>query len=641
MTQFTLFNANQNQKKALTEVRNFLAGRSLGITRDEGLLEELIKIIFTLKHGLRKKLTKKQLQDHNVIRNLFSEIKQSTTTLFEENEEILLDPASIKFVVNELFSFIEDNKQGDLIADSYEIFIGNAIKGQEGQFFTPQVAIDYLINAVKPNENWKIIDTACGAGGFLSSLYFYFLSKKTDIKPLENNLFGIDKDKSLARLARIHLTFLFNSNANILSADSLSMKGDPGIEKIKDNSFDLVITNPPFGAKIKSADLETRKKYALGHKWKLVNGDYINSDVLEANVPPQVLFMERNIRLLKEGGILATVIPESLISNRNYKHVVKYLLSQGSIDSIISMPESLFKISCRGGTHTKTSLLIFKKGKSTYDNKIFMGDAKWCGHDSRGNKIPNNDVPDILKTYEIYKDKGIIKSELCFEFDQNGIEDFILAPKYYSNEIKSVEDKLSKEYLFIKVQKLVDEKVLDIHTGDEVGKLAYGTGSISFIRTSDISDWEIKSDSKHKLANDVYEKYKKKQDVKAGDLLLVKDGTYLIGNVAIVTDSDVKMVYQSHLFKIRVLDNDYGLDGYSLLSLMSSDFVYKQIKSKQLTQDIIDSLGKRLFGITLAIPKDPEILKEISKKTAKIIDLKMESKNLRNHLMEQINSHLI
>lgn len=106
---------------------------------------------------------------------------------------------------------------------------------------------------------------------------------------------------------------------------------------------------------------------------------------------------------------------------------------------------------------------------------------------------------------------------------------------------------------------------------------------------------------------------------------MVKDGTYLIGTCAIVTKADEEILYQSHLYKIRILSNQYGLNEYLLLALLTSSAVQKQIRSKQFTQDIIDSLGSRINEIILPIPKSAkeqneitEIVKESVKKELKL-----------------------
>lgn len=106
-----------------------------------------------------------------------------------------------------------------------------------------------------------------------------------------------------------------------------------------------------------------------------------------------------------------------------------------------------------------------------------------------------------------------------------------------------------------------------ISTGDEVGKLAYGTGQIPFIRTSDIANWEIKLDPKQGLSDDIYTKLAPKQDVQPYDILMVRDGTYLVGTCAMISPSETKIVYQSHLYKIRSNDHD-RINPYLLLALL-------------------------------------------------------------------------
>src|SRR5690606_26173418 len=106
-----------------------------------------------------------------------------------------------------------------------------------------------------------------------------------------------------------------------------------------------------------------------------------------------------------------------------------------------------------------------------------------------------------------------------------------------------------------------------------------------FIRTSDISNWEVKLDPKHGVSEDIYQQFAKKQDVREGDILMVKDGTYLIGTCAYISKYDTKIIYQSHLYKIRVLDKDF-ISSYLLLAALSSNPVRAQIQSKRFTQDI-------------------------------------------------------
>ena len=179
----------------------------------------------------------------------------------------------------------------------------------------------------------------------------------------------------------------------------------------------------------------------------------------------------------------------------------------------------------------------------------------------------------------------------------------------------------------ITIGQLIDEGVLTVSTGNELGKLAYGTGNVPFVRTSDISNWEIKSDPKHLVSQEFYDALASKQDVKEGDILMVKDGSYLIGACAMITQQDTRIIFQSHLYKIRVRErNKYGLDRYYLLAALSSDFLHQQIVANTYSHDIINSLGDRLKDLVIPISKSSENRKQISQMVHISIKKRMEAR---------------
>ncbi|MGS0724259.1 hypothetical protein, partial [Shewanella sp. 30m-9] len=189
-----------------------------------------------------------------------------------------------------------------------------------------------------------------------------------------------------------------------------------------------------------------------------------------------------------------------------------------------------------------------------------------------------------------------------FWVDSKNIKERIYLPKYYDPEIIDELSNLSSTCDCVSIQELCNDNFLTVSTGDEIGKMAYGTGIIPFVRTSDFSNWELKHDPKQGVADEIYESYKKSQDVKAGDILLVRDGTYLIGTSCIITSEDEKMLFCGGLYKIRVNEND-SIDQWLLLALLNSYLVKRQIRTKQFTRDVIDTIGKRLFEVVLPIPK--------------------------------------
>jgi type I restriction enzyme M protein len=109
---------------------------------------------------------------------------------------------------------------------------------------------------------------------------------------------------------------------------------------------------------------------------------------------------------------------------------------------------------------------------------------------------------------------------------------------------------------------------------------------------------------------------------------MVKDGTYLIGTCAIVTEYDLEIIYQSHLYKIRVMNNNLELNPFLLLAVLSSPVVLRQIKSKQFTQDIIDSLGERINELVLPIPKSKPLRDEITEMVKTVIKDRVEAREL-------------
>ena len=625
-------------KNTFSDIRNFLAGRFLGATRDEFFLDEIIKLIFC-KHEFNDQNTN-DLEDialANLYRKTFKSVLMHHKDIYQDEAcEIELDPVSIKYIDTKFNQLDLFNLERDIIGDAYEIFMGDAIKGQSGQFFTPQNAAEALVSLVAPSPENSIIDPACGAGGFLVATIKYWNNQYFNFT--NNNLYGVDKDIYLTRLAKIHLACMGQSTKKIQCADSLVW--DETILGRRDSQFDIVLTNPPFGVNIQAGTSETLSNFDLAYKYRKVKGGPLKkTDSINESVAPQIVFLEQCVKLVKTGGKIGIVVPESMISNKKYAYVVEYILRMCYIQAVIGMPDELFKTSGKGGTHTKTCLLVLKKKENTdnKDYKIFMAEAKWCGHDSRGREIPKDDLPGILNTYFkfLYGDE-FNNSTLGFVVSRKLITNNVLAPRSYVFEVQNNKD-LERTHTLVSIGKLIEEKVITVTTGNEVGKLAYGTGDIPFVRTSDISNWEIKSDPKHLVSEEVYESLSKKQDVQEGDILMVKDGSYLIGTCAMVTKYDTKIVYQSHLYKIRVYqDNVYNLDRYYLLAVLSSEYVKQQIVTKTFSQDIINSLGDRLKELIIPIAKDSNHIERVAGMVKKSIDESIEARELARKIRAEV-----
>ena len=192
------------------------------------------------------------------------------------------------------------------------------------------------------------------------------------------NIRGIDKDNFLGKVAKAYMALMDDGRGGIFCENSLiapSQWSSKAQEDIREGSFDVVLTNPPFGKKLKIDESEILSLYNLGRKWKKdENGVFERTNLLMDAQPPQILFIERCLNLLSERGRMCFISPESIFCNPSHKYIVQYIKERAKISAIISMPEELFQ----PYTHAKTCVVYLEKGESSPSDKIFMGIARYC-----------------------------------------------------------------------------------------------------------------------------------------------------------------------------------------------------------------------------------------------------------------------
>ncbi|WP_171063021.1 class I SAM-dependent DNA methyltransferase, partial [Larkinella sp. C7] len=303
----TSFLTAQDHKEAFRRIKNFLAGRLIGATRERALLEEVLKCLFCKSyiqtHSNEFKSSKDALELSRQYREVFSELKKRLPFVFNNDDEIQLDPVSIQAIDTELQDVVLLDSKRDVFGDLYEVFIGTGIREEEGQFFTPQNGVELLISIVNPQPGERIIDPAAGAGGFLSSSFNHLVQQGTTPHKASASIFGVEKDCYLAKLTATRLSIRSLEQSKIYCGDSLSWTGQNDEEIPFGGEFDVVLMNPPFGKNIVSVNKEVQKTYDLGYDWKYnarENKHERNGRLLN-NVPPQVLFVEKALSLLKEG----------------------------------------------------------------------------------------------------------------------------------------------------------------------------------------------------------------------------------------------------------------------------------------------------------------------------------------------------
>jgi type I restriction enzyme M protein len=423
-----MLNPAPHLKATFIAIRNQLAANAVGVTRDEVLAQQMINIIFCKIYDenftakgeslrFRAEVDEKPEVVKERIIELFKDVKEWNKTVIDKNDSITLDAVSIAYVVGELQNYSLVEAPRDSVADAFEIFIGHALKGGQGQFFTPRNVVRMMVEILDPSPDDYVIDPACGSGGFLEEILRYVF-KKIDIKKDEygwSNDFlgeqrrmaveyisGIDKDYFLSKVARAYMAIFGFGNSNIYCEDSLENPKHWSAETrnhIALGKYNILLTNPPFGSKIPVTGEEKLGQYDLACKWKTdKKTSSWTKGKLKDSESPQVLFIERDLELLADYGKMGIVLPDGVFGNETFGYIRNWLCTKGRIIGIVDIPVETFQ----PHTATKTSILFFQKlpkDKIPERYDIFMAIADTCGHDRRGNEIESDDIQKVAAAF--------------------------------------------------------------------------------------------------------------------------------------------------------------------------------------------------------------------------------------------------
>ena len=417
-----------NLKSTFKAIRNYLAANAVGATRDEVIAQQLINLIFckifderwtapesVVKFRVGINDNVEQIKDRIV--ELFKSVKAKYHEIFTNDDSITLDAPSIAYIVGELQNYCLLNAERDVLADAFETFIGHALKGGQGQFFTPRNVIRMMVEILDPKTTEMLIDPACGSGGFIIESLRYIWEKvhaqaeslgwsydairEEEVDRANTCIRGIDKDYFLSKLAKSYMAIMGDGKGGIFCEDSLERPenwSNKTRQKIHMEDFDIVLTNPPFGSKIPVTGEDKLKQYNLAHKWKNKKGtNEWEKGKLAEKEAPQILFIERCLQLLKEGGRMAIVLPDGVFGNNQLGYIRKYIMEHTRLVAVIDIPLETFM----PNTGTKTSILIAQKMKNIpEDYPVFMCIAETCGHDRRGNIKEEDDIVNIASEFK-------------------------------------------------------------------------------------------------------------------------------------------------------------------------------------------------------------------------------------------------
>jgi len=334
------------------------------------------------------------------INSIYQKAKKEDAEVFKE--DIRLEPKVVYNVVEHLQELAINKIDLDTKGVAFERFMEDFFKGKMGQFFTPREIITFCVEMMNPERSDLVIDPACGSGGFLLNAmdrvrkYLEQNHDEGEAKDLwhkfaMNNLYGIEINDQIARVCKMNMIIHDDGHTNVISTDSLKnvdeiTKQHKGFKK---NHFDILLTNPPFGAQVKSTEKDYLDKYELGKNKK--------------NQKTEILFIERCLDFLKTNGKMAIVLPDGILTNSSLQYVRDFLMEKSHILAVVSLPQFAFT---HFGAGVKSSLVFLRKKKEsekTGTYPIFMSIAEHIGYDATGRKDPINDLDKILEEYQKFE----------------------------------------------------------------------------------------------------------------------------------------------------------------------------------------------------------------------------------------------
>lgn len=529
--------------------------------------------------------------------------------IFKKTEAIEIDNYSLKVIISKLqrYTLLKTNR--DVVGDAFEVFSGHQFAGEKGQFFTPRPVVNMIVEMTDPKSTERIVDPACGSGGFLISTLSHITANTSDAgqkkQIAEHSLFGIDKDGDLSKICKAHMCIIGDGKSNICSQDSLKDPeswGDLAKGKFLENGhlrqFDVCMANPPFGSKIKVEHKHVLKNYDLGHSWKYNKrtNRWEKQEELKKTAP-QVLFIELCLRLLKPSGRLGIVLPDGLLGNPNDGYIRQWIKEKAEILAVVDCPVETFM----PHTGTKTSVIIMQKFPATLGRgETFLAISEHCGHTNRGTETGKEDFSKIT---ENFLDVENTRKREHLGFYPRKIKEGILVPRYYDPRILRKINKLKRDngMEFVSVKEMCEDNMIVIEgVPTSATSQDYDIhGTVRFIRTSDISQLELSENTQKKVSEETYQKHKEKQDLKKEDILFVKDGDNKVGQTAVLLDDeDLHVLVQTHFKKIRPI----GMNVYLLLWQLNTDIVKQQIRQRVFSQSTLSTIGQRINELMLPIP---------------------------------------
>lgn len=621
-----------------TLYRNFLVlldnvvSRDGFVTRREQQLDQLCNmLLLKLDSDKLGKITpyeevyfrpfKTEKETAEYIKGKFEEFIPLYSGIFlaDTDKKILFDDTTIQAIVEGIYKFNFLEMGPDAVSIAFQVLRSAALKQEEGQYFTPSQVIKAAIKLTGLNLNDIIIDPACGTGGFLIQALIEmetrFPSMQTEIsKWAQLRLFGIDKDSIGIKLTKAVMQILQDGSAHCVKGDSVltytwkSKYPHLMSNDFKNGRFTKVFTNPPFGV-----NLTTSYKDAVKSNLSIV--EYVEPG---KDIELGLTMFNRCLDLVKEGGIICIVLPETYFFSSSYKKFRVWVRERMKPICVANVPMDAFQGFCRA----KTNLYIFEKLFKNKDNLHLETDyvtflnPKTCGIYKNGserfvidaNGKRTKEIDNELWDYAVeYANKDY---RHCFNVPLKKVyESDVLVPQYFDEKYNKPSEELRKKLQIdgVSLGELIDKKIITISGGHGSPSNDVRQGTIPYVKVSDIRNLRININPTNLIPLELAKKFWKtdngKSNLCAWDLISPSRASSNIGEFAILLPGEENIVLTKEVFVLRVKENNYGYNPFYLLWALSLKETRMQWSRLTLMQTNREDVGQRYREVI--IPKPP------------------------------------
>jgi type I restriction enzyme M protein len=432
--------------------------------------------------------------------DLLKRIKKIYAVGEKEAPEVFKDGITLTaqetLTIVKYFQRINLNKTDlDSKGKAFETFMGSYFRGDFGQYFTPRPIVKFIVDSLPITHKSRVLDTSCGSGGFLlyaldkvreqaNEFYDPIKDEKDHYKYwhdfAEKNLFGIEINDQIARTAKMNMIIHDDGHTNVIASDGLlsdtEMQAKSGNKEFKYNSFDFIITNPPFGSSIK----QTEKAYMHQYNLAIKEVDWLNTTAsgkaaLRDSQSTEVLFLEQCHKFLTEHGYLAVVIPDGILTNSSLQYVRDNIEEMYRIVAVVSMPQTAFSAT---GAGVKSSVLFLRKHKDKQTEKISNQKAKLKEQVKTDNKYIatvekwEKEKADAIKKLEAdakAKNPKANKKEITemIQADKSAVQ------SAFTDKVNLLKEELTEKY-FLAKQTALDDYPIFMAIAEDIGYDATG-----------------------------------------------------------------------------------------------------------------------------------------------------------------------